>query len=208
MQFYVIVPVIFLFLNKFGFFRKLLMMFLLLILSNFYIDYTALKTSSYDFRTLSGNLSFFFIGMFCAILKEKFINSKLILNNLKVIIFFLSLFFVANIYIMSVSHEREIFNFFYFWTTQGLIFAQIGFVVMIFLSIYLEKIEYNSFITEALYLLVNSAYALYASHVFFIRLIGSHITFFNFSIYILCSILFSFLVYKYLEKPILKYKLK
>ena len=208
MQFYVIAPVFFFFLNKFIFFIRLLLISLLLILSNFYIDYTALKTSSYDFRTLSGNLSFFFIGMFCAILKEKFINSKLIYKNLKVIIFFLSLFFVVNIYIMSVSYKREIFNFFYFWTTWGLIFAQIGFVAMIFLSICLEKIEYTSFTTNALYLLGNSAYALYASHIFFIMLIGSNITFFNFSIYILCSIVFSLLIYKFFEKPILKYKLK
>jgi hypothetical protein len=79
---------------------------------------------------------------------------------------------------MSVSYKKEIFNFFYFWTTQGLIFAQIGFIAMIFLSICLEKIEYNSFITNALYLMGNSAYALYASHVFFIRLISSNINYF------------------------------
>lgn len=207
MQFYVIVPVIFLFLNKFTFFIKLLLISLLLILSNFYIDYTALKTSSYDFRTLSGNLSFFFIGMFCAILKQKFINNELILNNLKVTIFFLLLFFIANIYIMSVSYKRDFFHF-NFWTTRGFIFAQMGFIAMIFLSICLEKIEYTSFTTNALYLLGNSAYALYASHIFFIMLIGPNVTFFNFLIYILCSIVFSVLIYKFFEKPILKYKLK
>ncbi len=150
-------------------------------------------STALDLRDVIGNLSHFSVGMIVAGYKNKILSSKFLKNN--IVLFLIATLIV--LLIVFLNHEYKL-------NIKTIIFMDIIGIGLITLHILLEEKKLiSNFLIKYLMILGVLSYGTYAWHGF-LAINGFLLD--SLVLHTIISIMLSYITYKFIEQPVLKFK--